>query len=100
MQVGGHSIWPFFILAATCYTVRNCTSPTNGVCKATDICQCNPGYIGNRDSVLAMLLNPIESSVKNACLFPRCKWITYNLVLFGSLKFAPGTGMTQALRPN
>ena len=67
VQVGEYSISPFVILAATCYNVRNCTSPTNGVCKATDICQCNPGYIGNRDSVLYMLLL-IKTSAKKHCV--------------------------------
>ena len=31
---------------ATCFGVNNCTSPEHGSCKTTDVCQCNPGYIG------------------------------------------------------
>ena len=41
-----------FIFAATCLNVNNCTSPIHGVCKTTDICQCNPGYIGNNYFIL------------------------------------------------
>ena len=90
VQVGGHSTWPFVILAANCYNVRNCTSPTNGVCKATDICQCNPGFIGNRDTVLYMLLL-IEISAKKL-VFSHSYNLLYKLVLFSLLKFAMVTG--------
>ena len=88
VQVGGHSTWPFVILAANCYNVRNCTSPTNGVCKATDICQCNPGFIGNRNTVLYMLLLIETAGENTSFLAERRKWVIYNLVLFSLSKFA------------
>lgn len=93
VQVEGHSTWPFVILAANCYNVRNCTSPTNGVCKATDTCQCNPGFIGNRDTVLYMLLL-IEIPAKKLVFSNSVNRysLLYNLVLFSLLKFAMVTG--------
>lgn len=41
-----------FIFIATCLNVNNCTSPIHGACKTTDVCQCNPGYIGNKKFIL------------------------------------------------
>ncbi|KAI8507318.1 hypothetical protein Bbelb_146980 [Branchiostoma belcheri] len=31
---------------STCYGVNNCTSEANGICITTDVCRCEPGYIG------------------------------------------------------
>ena len=102
VQVGGHSTWPFVILAANCYNVRNCTSPTNGVCKATDICQCNPGFIGNRNTVLYMLLLIETAGENTSFLAERRKWVIYNLVLFSLSKFAmvTVTGRKKGLASN
>ena len=36
----------FSFNSATCYNVKNCTSPTNGICRRRDECRCHDGYIG------------------------------------------------------
>ena len=34
---------------ATCFAVDDCTSEVHGVCKTTDVCECNVGYTGNEN---------------------------------------------------
>ena len=40
------NVFKLLWFTATCRRVNNCTSPEHGSCKTTDVCQCNPGYIG------------------------------------------------------
>lgn len=59
-----NSFYTWIISTATCFNVNNCTSPVHGICKTTDVCQCHPGYIGNRSINLYYSINITFFSMK------------------------------------
>ncbi|XP_062502031.1 multiple epidermal growth factor-like domains protein 10 isoform X2 [Corticium candelabrum] len=55
-----------FCSKATCEMVNNCTNTTHGLCKAPNICQCNPGYLDADCSISASCSH--KCSYQGTCL--------------------------------